>query len=155
MKIRPIATFTVLFFAIIATSALRAHDDGHNHKEKAAGPNGGRLVTSVTPHVEILVTQDRRVQITFLDDRGNAIAPVAQTVEVTTGSRSAPVRLTFAKANTSLLSEQPVPQGDRLPMVVLIRDTPESKAIVERFTLDLAHCQGCNLAEYACTCTDH
>jgi hypothetical protein len=53
-----------------------------------------------------------------------------------------------------LLSEQTLPEGTSWPAVVQIKATPDAKAVVDKFTLNLAVCPGCKLAEYACTC-DH
>jgi hypothetical protein len=142
--------------ALLATSTLQAGEDGHGHShaKKEAGPNGGRLITSIDPHAEFFVTADRKIQITFVGEGEKPVAPADQVVAVTTGERMAPVKLTFVKAGEFLLSEQTIPDGNRLPVVVQIKATPDSKQIVERFTLDLSVCPGCKLAEYACTC-DH
>lgn len=134
--------------AVLAT-ALTVHA-----ADKKAGPNGGRLLTNVQPAAEFLVTSDRKVKITFVGADGKIVAPAEQVVTVTTGERSAPVKLTFAKSGEALLSEQPLPAGDDLPAVVQIKATPDGKPVVEKFHLNLAVCPGCKLAEYACTC-DH
>jgi hypothetical protein len=146
MKIQILA----LAAAILTTIPLMA-EDGHNHEKKEAGPNGGRLITSVDPHPEFLVTPDRKVQITFVDD-GKVVAPAEQVISVTTGDRSAPVKMTFTKTDTALVSEQMLPEGNNFPVVVQIKTTPDAKAVVEKFTLNLSVCPECKLAEYACTC---
>ncbi len=142
--------------ALLTTVTLQAGEKGHghNHEKKHAGPNGGRLITSIDPHAEFFVMSDRKVQITFTGENGKAIAPEEQLVAVTTGERSTPVKMTFIKTGNVLLSEQTVPFGNNFPVVVQIKGTPEAKAVVEKFTLNLSNCTGCNLAEYACVC-DH
>lgn len=153
---RALATILLALAAVpLLLASDHGHAHGHHHETKAAGPNGGRLITSIDPHAEFFVTGERKVQITFVGDDGAVIPPSGQIIEVTTGQRSAPVTLTFEKTATAWLSEQPLPEGERLPAVVQIRMNPESETITERFTLDLSHCSGCGLAEYACTCTDH
>jgi len=124
----------------------------HKHEKKEAGPNGGKILTAVKPHAEFFVTADRKVQITFLGEDGKAIAPAAQTVIVTAGERSAPTKLTFAKSGNVLISEQTLPEGNGFPAVVQIKVTPDSKAVAEKFNLNLSECPGCKLKEYACTC---
>ena len=147
-------TTRILPLAIAILSAITLHaGPNHSHEKKEAGPNGGRLLTSIDPHAEFLVTADRMVQITFVDDNGKAIAPAAQVVTVTTGERSAPVKMTFAKTETSFLSEQSVPEGNNFPVVIQIKTTPDAKTSVERFTLNLSNCPDCKLAEYACICS--
>ena len=44
-----------LALAILAPLALQAGLN-HSHEKKEAGPNGGRLLTSINPHAEFLVT---------------------------------------------------------------------------------------------------
>jgi len=122
------------------------------HEKHEAGPNGGRILTKVEPHAEFFVMADRKVQITFLSEDGKAIAPAAQSVTVTAGDRSAPTKLTFVKSGDVLISEQPLPGGNDFPTVVQIKDTPEAKAVAEKFNLNLSECPGCKLKEYACTC---
>ncbi len=141
-----------LAIAILSSLTLQAGPN-HSHEKKEAGPNGGRLLTSIDPHAEFLVTADRKVQITFVDDNGKAIAPAAQVVTVTTGERSAPVKMTFAKTDIAFLSEQSVPEGNNFPVVIQIKTTPDAKTSVERFTLNLSNCPDCKLAEYACICS--
>ncbi len=140
--------------ALLVTVTLQAADEGHRHDKKQAGPNGGRLITVIDPHAEFFVTADRKVQITFVGEDGKAVAPAEQVIAVTTGERSAPVKLTFLKSGGFLVSEQPIPEGNLLPVVVQLKSTPDSKAVVEKFTLNLSECPGCKLAEYACIC-DH
>lgn len=127
---------------------------GHDHGEKTvAGPNGGRLLTSVDPHAEFLVTSDRKVKITFVGEDGKVIPAADQIVSVTTGERSAPVKLTFAKEGDVLVSDVPIPEGNMLPTVIQIKATPDAKPEVVKFNLNMANCSGCQKAEYACTCS--
>ena len=144
--------FLPLVIAILSSLTLHAGPN-HSHEKKVPGPNGGRILTSIEPHAEFLVTADRKVQITFVDDDGKTIAPAEQVVTVTTGERSAPVKMTFAKTDTAFLSEQAVPEGNNFPVVVQIKTSPDAKAIVEKFTLNLSICPDCKYAEYACICS--
>ena len=147
-------TTRILPIAIAILSTLTLHaGPNHSHEKKNPGPNGGRILTSVEPHAEFLVTADRKVQITFVDDNGKAIAPAAQVVTVTTGERSAPVKMSFTKTETALLSEQTIPEGNNFPVVVQIKTSRDAKAIVEKFTLNLSICPDCKYAEYACICS--
>ena len=113
------------FLLLIATGTLAF---GHNVQ---SGPNGGRLITTVTPH---------------------AVSPANQVVKVTTGQRSAPTTLTFSAKDGVLLSEGEVPTGNKFPTVVQIKPTPDAKTVVERFYLNTIVCSGCDNPEYACTC---
>jgi hypothetical protein len=147
-------TKRILPLAIAILSSLTLHaGPNHSHEKKEAGPNGGRILTSIEPRAEFFVTADRKVQITFVDNNGKAIAPAEQIVTVTTGERSAPLKMTFAKTETALFSEQTVPEGNNFPVVVQIKTSPDAKAIVEKFTLNLSICPDCKYAEYACICS--
>ncbi len=134
-------------------TTVHAADD-HAHEAKVAGPNGGRVITTVEPHAEFLVLDDRRVQLTFLDDNLKPIAPADQTAELITGDRSAPTELSFTKTDDTLVSDAPLPEGNAVPAVLRITPTPDGKTVTERFAVNLAICPGCDLPEYACTC-DH
>jgi hypothetical protein len=147
-------TTRILPLAIAILSSLTLHaGPNHSHEKKEPGPNGGRILTSIEPHAEFLVTADRKVQITFVDDNEKAIAPAAQVVTITTGERAAPVKMTFAKTGDTLVSEQTVPEGNNFPVVVQIKTTPDAKTTVEKFTLNLSSCPDCKYAEYACICS--
>jgi hypothetical protein len=147
-------TTRILPLAIAILSSLTLHaGKNHSHEKKVAGPNGGRILTSMEPHAEFFVTADRKVQITLVDADGKAIAPAGQVVTVTTGERSAPVKMSFAITNNAFLSEQTVPEGNNFPVVVQIKTNPDAKSIVEKFTLNLSKCPDCKYAEYACICS--
>jgi hypothetical protein len=141
-----------LAIAILSSLTLHAGTD-HSHEKKQAGPNGGRILTSIEPRAEFFVTADRKVQITFVDDAFKPIAPAAQVVTVTTGERSAPVKMSFAKTETAFLSDQTIPEGNNFPVVVQIKPSPDAKTMVEKFTLNLSTCPDCKYAEYACICS--
>lgn len=175
MKTKPYKHITALTAAIALSFSGNAfaeekHDDhkGHDHKEQAehkdkehgdhakkiAGPNGGRILTSVEPHLEFFFTEERKVKITAVDDAGKAIPLGEQSVTVTGGKRSNPTRLSFTKEGDSLISDKAFPEGDMLPVIVQIKATPDAKTVIEKFTLNLSDCPGCEYLEYACTC-DH
>jgi hypothetical protein len=152
MKIKTLThcLFTCLALALTAIPA-GAHGEGA-HAKKTAGPNGGRVLTACEPHAEFFVTADRKVQITFLTDGGKVIAPSAQVVTVTAGSRTAPTKLAFTRSGDALVSDTALPAGNNFPAVVQIKSSPEAKAVTEKFNVNLATCGECSLAEYACTC---
>ncbi len=123
--------------------------------EKIKAPNGGRIIEAVQPHAEFLITKDKKIEIRFLADDGKVIAPAAQVVTVTMGDRSAPTKLAFAKDGDKLVSDKTIPDGKELPVVLQIKVTPESKAVSEKFNLNLATCPTCSNPEYACSCDHH
>jgi hypothetical protein len=130
------------------------HDahEGHDHGEAKAGPNGGRVITSVEPHFEFFVTKERFIQITFLDDSGKPISPEKQALSLIGGDRQNPVRLRFEKKRTTLLSNQVIPAGNDLPVILSIKMNAQSKTIREKFNLSLSQCPTCDYKEYACIC---
>ena len=128
------------------------HADGdHDHAAKEAGPNGGRLLTSIEPHAEFLVTADRKVQVSFLDADNKPTALAGQTVSVVAGDRSNPTTLTFKGSDTAFLSDNPLPEGDDYPIVVMLK-TADGESVNEKFTMDFSDCPTCEYMEYACTC---
>lgn len=122
--------------------------------EKIKAPNGGRIIDSVEPHAEFLVTKDKKIEIRFLDAAGKVIAPATQIVSVVMGDRAAPTKLTFTIDGDELVSDKVVAEGESLPVVLTIKTTPDAKAVNEKFNLNLATCPTCENAEYACNC-DH
>jgi hypothetical protein len=166
MKMKPYQKIAALaaVFSLGLVGSIYAEDkhdhgdhDGHDHgkhAKKIAGPNGGRVLTGVEPHLEFFLTKDRKVKITAVDDDGKAVELGEQSVTVTGGSRSNPTRLTFTKDGNSLISDKAFPEGKMLPVIVQIKAKPDAKSVVERFVLNLSDCPGCKYLEYACTC-DH
>jgi hypothetical protein len=146
---KTIALRLIAFFVLTSAFTFNA---AIAHGKNVAGPNGGRLITAVSPHAEFLVTAERRVQITFIGEDGKAVAPAGQSVVVTAGERSAPTKLTFKEVGGILLSDQTLPEGNNFPAVVQIKTTPDAKAVAARFNVNLSICSGCSKAEYACTC---
>lgn len=128
---------------------------GHDHAKKVAGPNGGRIITSVEPHIEFFVTKDRKVQITVLGHDNKAVPAGEQTVRIVCGERSAPTRLVFTKKGDVLISDKPLPAGKNIPTVLQIKTKASAESVRERFNLNLNDCPGCDYLEYSCTCTDH
>lgn len=129
------------------------HDHDHDH-EKKAGPNGGRLITAVEPHVEFFVTKERKVEVRFVDDDNKVVAPGTQVITATLGERSKPVKLAFTKDGDKLVSDKVIPEGNKYPAVLQIKSDAKAKAVNEKFSLDLTKCPTCDYLEYACTC-DH
>lgn len=107
---------------------------------------------AVEPHVEFLVTGDRQVKLTFVDDDLKPIAPAEQTATVIAGDRSAPVRLAFQREGDQLVSDGKLPEGNDFPTVVQLKVTPDASPVIEKFNLNLADCPTCEHQEYACTC---
>lgn len=118
-------------------------------------PNGGRIIDSVTPHAEFLVTPEKMVEVRFLDEAGKVIAPANQIVTVVMGDRSAPTKLAFTKDGDKLVSDKQVAEGKSLPVVLQIRPNEGEKAVTTKFSLNMANCSECSHLEYACTCDHH
>ena len=128
------------------------HD--HDHHEAIAGPNGGKVIQEVEPHLEFFVTKDRKVQITALGEDGKAMPIGEQSIRVTGGSRSNPTKMSFEKKGDVLISDSAFPEGNDFPVVIQIKPTPDAKTVMEKFNLNLSDCPTCKFKEYACTC-DH
>lgn len=126
-----------------------------NAAEKLKAPNHGRLIEAVNPHAEFLLTPDKKIEIRFLDDSGKVIAPAGQVVTVIMGDRLNPTKLSFTQDGDKLLSNQTIPIGDNLPVVLQIRAKDAAKPVTHKFNLNLAKCPTCGNAEYACSCDHH
>jgi hypothetical protein len=152
-----ISTLTILAMGAVflpLQAEEKKHDHDHDHDHIVAGPNGGRVLHAVEPHLEFFVTEERKVQISALSEDGKVIPIEAQSVKITAGDRSAPTTLTFAKVGDSLVSDVALPEGNDFPLVIQLKATPDAKSVIEKFNLNLEQCPTCKHREYACTC-DH
>ena len=139
----------------------REHSHGnikHSHElrevqaGRMAGPNGGRLITSVNPNFEFLVQEDRRVRLTFVDEDASPVDVAAVSILLTCGDRMSPTEITFSQADNALISDKPLPEGNILPVVLTIKTTPAGDPVYEKFNVDFSTCGGCRFVEYACVC---
>lgn len=118
------------------------HDD-HEHEEHVTqGPNGGHVVKSQAGFAfEITVDKERKARIVILDKDNKATALADQSINGIAGERSAPVKIAFAKGKDAdasvLISDKPLPAGAHVPMLLVIKTTPDAKAVTERFELHL------------------
>lgn len=149
----------VLTLITASLSAQHSHVSGSDHdhphaeaKAEPAAPNGGRLVTTVVPHLEFLLLEDRRVEIRAVNDSGEVIPIAEQQVSVIGGDRSQPVRISFVKEGALLLSEGAFPEIEGMPVILQIKPAADAATMREKFYLKTHICSGCNLSEYACTC---
>jgi len=156
-SLKTFAALATAFIFLAGAAMLHAGEDdheGHDHDEAKAGPNGGKVLQGVEPHLEFFVTKDRKVQVTALGEDGKAIAIGNQTVRIIGGSRTSPTRMSLVKRGNILVSENAFPEGDDFPVVVQIKPSADTKTVVEKFNLNLKDCPTCDYKEYACTC-DH
>lgn len=121
-------------------------------KKKEAGPNGGRIITSVQPNLEFYVTKDRKVEITALTADLKPAKLSGQVVSVTAGDRSKPTKLEFKEEDGRLISTNKLPDGNDFPVSVSIKPNASGKAVYEKFNCDLDKCPTCKFQEYACIC---
>lgn len=151
MKIIALHLLTALALAM----PICAAEKDHKHDEKkAVGPNGGRVITAVEPHLEFLVTKDRKVEITALSEDLKAAKLSGQVIAVTAGDRSKPTKLEFKETDGKLVSSNALPEGNDYPVSVSIKGDAKGKATYEKFNLNLEKCPTCKYQEYNCTC-DH
>jgi hypothetical protein len=126
------------------TKEEHAEHDHEDHDEEASkkGPNGGHVVESKAGFAfEVTVDKDRKARVVFLDKELKAAALAAQSLTGIAGERSAPVKLAFAKGKDAdanvLVSDKALPAGAHVPLILVIKTTPDAKAVTERFELHL------------------
>ena len=131
------------------------HDDhDHDHAKAVAGPNSGKVITSVEPHLEFFVNKDRTIKITALNDDLKPIKVGKQSVKMVAGDRRTPTKIAFEHKDGVLVSTTKLPAGNDFPVVLQIKPTKLAKSVNEKFNLNLKDCPTCDYKEYACTC-DH
>ena len=144
-------TIAVHLLTVLACSTAFAHENAKGAK-KEPGPNGGRIIETVNPHLEFFVTKDRKVEITSLDKDHKTMPLSGQVIAVTAGERSNPTRLEFKEDGGKLVSTNALPEGNDFPVSVSIKASASGKAVYEKFNLNLEKCPTCKYAEYACIC---
>lgn len=137
---------------LLTVLALTASIFAHEKKGGKAGPNGGRVMEAVEPHLEFFVTKDRKVEITALTEDLKADKLGGQIISVTAGDRSKPTKLEFKENGGKLVSTNALPDGNDFPVSVSIKTNASAKAVYEKFNLNLERCPTCKYAEYACIC---
>lgn len=129
-----------------------SHELGEGYAGKMAGPNGGRLIKSVSPNFEFLVQEDRKVRLTFVDGNAKPIDVASVSVSLSCGDRMSPTELAFAQTGDVLLSDKPLPEGNIFPVVLTIKTTPDGDPVYEKFNMNFSPCGECRFVEYACIC---
>jgi hypothetical protein len=110
------------------------HDD-HDHEHHEEGPNGGVLITDLSPHAEFLTLDDGKVQVSFFDEEMQPIPPKGFELSVTTGEAISPIELSFVEKDDSLVSEHPLPDGDAFPTSITLKSADSADAHTAEFTL--------------------
>jgi hypothetical protein len=113
------------------------HDDHHH-----AGPNGGHVVDSKAGFsIEVTTDKDRIVRIVFLDRDHKPVALGEQSISGIAGERSSPTKLAFAKGEDAeadvLIADKPLPAGDHVALILVVKTAPDAKTVTERLVLDL------------------
>lgn len=119
------------------------------------GPQGGRLLALADGQAEFIIQPDRRVRLAFYDALLKPVDPGARSAAVTAQAPGGGVKLEMEARDAVLASKVPLPPGEGYFIVVQIREDPEGKPKNFRIRLDLSHCAGCALLEYACVCEGH
>ena len=154
-----IATTILSFEGITSLSGSSRHHDHHDHdcdshdhksEKRIPGPNEGRIISATKPPFEFLVTAERKVKITFLNDNNEPIPTTSQRIALIGGNRFKPTELKFSKSGDILVSDKSLPEGSKIPVILIIQISPDSKVVRERFNLDLNNCSDCSYKKYAC-----
>ena len=143
-------TRTLLSLAVALCAAALVHAG-----KIVGGPAGGRLLETEPARAEFVVNAERKAEIRFYDAALKPAAPVTQAVTVTAEPAAGRVKLELVKTEFGFATPEALPAGEPYRVVVQVRATPEAKPQNFRLDLNLAHCGGCDRAEYACTCESH
>lgn len=131
----------------------KKHEHGVAELEAIKAPNGGRILREIEPHAEFFITKERKVQITFVNGKGKP-TKAAATLKAIGGKLSAPTKFTFVKTKHGFLSEQKLPKGQLVPIMLMFKDGKGAALPRIRFNVNMDDCPTCDFLEYACTC-DH
>lgn len=123
-------------------------------KQHLAGPKGGRFLERTAPKAEFFLEKDRHATIYFYDASLKPVPVTTQSVTVVAETPGGKQTIPFERKTDTLVSTQPLPDGEDYTVVVQFRSTAESKSQNHRFKLQTHTCGGCHRAEYACTCDE-
>jgi hypothetical protein len=145
-KLKLTAAILALFASPLAFAA-DDHDhekeEQHKHEENVSkGPNGGHVIQSKAGFsIEVTVDKARKARIVFLNKDLKAEPLAAQSITGIAGERSSPVKLAFSKGKDAdanvLIADNALPAGAHVPLLLVIKTSPEAKATTERFELHL------------------
>lgn len=154
-KLNLIATLTALALAtpVMGEEKQENHEDHAEHAHKAMeAPNGGRILTEVEPHAELFLTEERKLQISILDEDGKVVKATDAEVTAVAGKRSSPTMMKFINEDGVLVSDKALPEGMNVPTIITFKASPDAKKQTVRLAMNLADCPTCEFLEYACTC---
>jgi hypothetical protein len=148
MKTKLKLTTAVLIFiasplAFAADDHDHAKEEHHKHEENVGkGPNGGHVIESKSGFsIEVTVDKERKARVIFLDKENKPVVLGEQSITGIAGERSAPTKLAFAKGKDKdanvLIADKPLPAGAHVPIILMIKTSPDAKAVTERFELHL------------------
>ena len=136
---------------LIFTSGIYAEDE-HAHDKVIPGPKGGRIVEVQSGHTEFFVQPDKKVSITFYDKDMKVVSAGEQVVTAIAEAPTGKTKLEFEESGDSLVSTEPLPEGDGYRIVLQVKVNAEAKPQNLRIEYHTEVCGKCNRAEYACIC---
>jgi hypothetical protein len=143
---------SAILFAMTYLASPSFADEGGKNYRSEPGPNGGRIVEGDNFKLEFFVTDDRKVQISFLNDHGEVVSPKDQIVSLVGGNRADPTRLQFEANGNVLLSKSALPDLKNMPAIPNVKASSGAEPARERFNINMSTCSECSLHEYACIC---
>jgi hypothetical protein len=143
-------TLSAILTLLVTPLAFAAEDHDHEKHEEHEehdehgnkGPNGGHVIESKAGFtLEVAIDKERKARIIFLDNEMKPVALDTQTITGIAGERSAPTKLAFAKGRNAdanvLIADKALPAGEHVPMILMIKTSPDAKPATERFVLHL------------------
>ncbi|MFC4995085.1 hypothetical protein [Rubritalea tangerina] len=134
------------------SSCLHCSKCSTKEEKIVEGPNHGQLIKDLSPHAELVALENGKLKVYLYDELMQPIEPKDQTLSITTGEAISPVELTFVTSDNTFLSEQALPEGDKFPTTLTIKNTQSSETSSAEFTLSR---ETCNEACDDATCEDH
>jgi hypothetical protein len=120
-----------------------------------SGPNKGKLVGQAPDLAEAVISPESVLTVTFLDADKKPTPPGPRTVSVFAQLDSGRQPVEMVATGEGFVSATPLPKPDGYLLVVQLRANANAKPSNSRVHFAMHVCGGCQLPEYACTCTDH
>lgn len=109
-----------------------------HHSHAIPGPNGGKLITTVDPHLEFWIQpDDGHARITFVNDDIEPIEAPSIPLSLAMGDRDNPTMIVFEQKGSVLVSKEPLSLEGNPPIILELCSTDGEKAQYERFHLNM------------------
>ncbi len=132
----------------VAASTIQAEEI------KGKAPHGGRMIELGEQQVEFYVTPEKMAEVRFFDKDMKPVKLEGAEVQLVAQAGGSQ-KYDLVLKDGVFITETALPEGTEYNIVLRIKPDADSGFKNIRFVYNSVICEGCQLAEYACTCEGH